>query len=89
MVKTLPPNAGGKGLIPGQRDKIPHASWPKKKKKKRNINNRSNIVTDSMKSFQMGHVKKKSFKKSLIECQSGITVLSIADTLLLGIQTQK
>ena len=57
MVKTSPPNPGGAGLIPAQRDKIPHASWPKKK----NINNRSNVVTDSMKSSQMGHVKKNIF----------------------------
>ena len=57
--------------------------------RKQNINNRSTIVTDSVKSFQMVHVKKKIFFKSLIECQSHKTVLSIADTLLLGIQTQK
>ena len=31
MVKTLPYNAGGAGLIPGQRAKIPHVSWTKKK----------------------------------------------------------
>ena len=37
MVKTSPPNAGGAGLIPGQRDKMPHTSWPKKKKKKKKI----------------------------------------------------
>ena len=29
MVKTLPSNAGGAGLIPGQGTKIPHASWSK------------------------------------------------------------
>ena len=28
MVKTLPSNAGGVGLIPGRGAKIPHA-WPK------------------------------------------------------------
>jgi len=61
VVKTSPPNAGGAGLIPGQGDKMPHTSWPKKKKKQ-NINYRSNIVTDSMKSFQMGHVKKNILK---------------------------
>ena len=33
VVKTLPYNAGGMGLIPGQEAKIPHAPWPKKKKK--------------------------------------------------------
>ena len=29
VVKTLPFNAEGVGLIPGQGAKIPHASWPK------------------------------------------------------------
>ena len=30
VVKTSPSNADGPGSIPGQRAKIPHASWPKK-----------------------------------------------------------
>ena len=29
MVKNLPSNAGGAGLIPGWGTKISHASWPK------------------------------------------------------------
>ena len=32
-VKALPSKAGGTGLIPTQGAKIPHASWPKTKKK--------------------------------------------------------
>ena len=32
VVKTLPSNAGGTGLIPGCETKIPNASWPKKPK---------------------------------------------------------
>ena len=28
VVKTLPSNAGGAGLIPGRGAEIPHASWP-------------------------------------------------------------
>ena len=32
VVKTLPSNAGGAGLIPGQGAKIPHALQPKKTK---------------------------------------------------------
>ena len=44
VVKTLPPNAGGGGSIPGWGAKIPHASWSKKKKK-----SRSTIVINSMK----------------------------------------
>ena len=31
VAKTLPPNAGGVGLTPGQGAKIPHALWPKSK----------------------------------------------------------
>ena len=32
VVKTSPSNAGGAGLIPGWRAKIPHASQPKAQK---------------------------------------------------------
>ena len=34
VVKTLPSNAGGVGLIPGWGTEIPHVSHPKKKKSK-------------------------------------------------------
>ena len=54
MVKTSPSNAG---LIPGQAAKIPHTSWPKNQNM-----NRSNIVTDSVKTLKMVHIK-KIFKK--------------------------
>ena len=33
VVRTSPSNAGGAGSNPGQEAKIPHVSWPKKKKK--------------------------------------------------------
>ena len=33
VIRTLPFNAGGTGLIPDWRTKIPHAFQPKKKKK--------------------------------------------------------
>ena len=48
VVKTLPSNAGGEGSIPGQGGKIPYASLPKNQRW-----NRSNIVTNSIKSFKM------------------------------------
>ena len=32
VVETLPSNAEGAGLIPGQGAKIPHVSWPQKSK---------------------------------------------------------
>ena len=32
MIKILPSNAGGEGSIPGQGDKMPHASWLKTNK---------------------------------------------------------
>jgi len=37
---------------------ILHASWPKNQ----NINNRSNIVTNSIKTFKMVNIKKKKKK---------------------------
>ena len=51
VVKTLPPSVGGAGLIPGQGAKTPHASWPKKPNKPQN---RSNIVTNSIKTKKHG-----------------------------------
>ena len=56
VAKTLPFSVGGS--IPGREAKIPHTSVSKnqniKKKKKR-----SNIVTDSIKTLKMVHIKKK------------------------------
>ena len=37
MVKTLPSKARGSDSVSGQGAKIPHASWPGKKKKTQNI----------------------------------------------------
>ena len=47
VVKTLSSSAKGVCLIPGQGVKIPLASWPKNQ----NMNNRSNIVTNSIKTL--------------------------------------
>ena len=60
VVKTLPSNARGVDLIPGQGVRIPHALWPKNQ----NINNRSNIVTNSTKTLKMVRIKRNLFKKS-------------------------
>ena len=59
MVKTSSDNAGGVGSIPGQGTKIPHALQPKTP----NLN-RSNIVTNSIKTFKMVHIL-KIFKNSM------------------------
>ena len=48
VVKTSSSNAGGAGSNPGQGAKIPHVSWPKAKTLKEK-ENRSNIVTNSIK----------------------------------------
>ena len=48
-VKTLPSNAMGVALIPGWGARIPHALWSKKQ----NVNNRSNIVTNSIRTIKM------------------------------------
>lgn len=58
MVKTSPSNVGGVGLTTDWRAKIPHASQPKRKteaKKKK----RSNIITDSIKTFKKWSTSKK------------------------------
>ena len=52
VVKTSPSNTGGADSIPGRGAKIPHASRPRNQ-------NRSNIVTNSIKTLKMVHVKKK------------------------------
>jgi len=39
VVKTLPSNAGGVGVIPGQEAKIPHASQPKNQNIKNTVTN--------------------------------------------------
>ena len=54
VVKTLPYNGEGAGSIPGQAAKIPHALWPKNQ----NIKNRSKIVTNSIKTLKIVHMKK-------------------------------
>ena len=55
VVKTSPSSAEGTGLIPGREAKISHASQPKIQ----NINNRSNIVINSIKTLKMGHIDLK------------------------------
>ena len=58
MVKILPSNARGTGLIPGQRAKIPHASQPENQNiKQKEYCNKFN------EDFKNGRHKKKSFKK--------------------------
>ena len=54
VAKTLPPNAGGVSLTPGQGAKIPHALWPKNQniKRKQHYN--------KLKTLEMVHIKKKS-----------------------------
>ena len=59
MVKTLPSRAGGAGSIPGRGTKMPHASQPKNQ----NLKNRSNIVTNSIKTLKMVHIKKIKIKE--------------------------
>ena len=54
MVQTSPSDMGVVCSIPGQGVKIPHVLWPKNQ----NINNRSNIVTNSIKTLKVVLVKK-------------------------------
>ena len=57
MVKISPSNVGGAGSIPDGGAKIPHASRPK------NIKNRSNIVTNSIKTLKKNGPSQKNLKK--------------------------
>ena len=63
MVETLPFNAGDMGSVSGQEAKIPHVLLPKHQ----NINNRSNIVTNSIKTLKMVHIQKKSILKKVLK----------------------
>ena len=70
MTKTLPSRAGGEVLIPGQAAKNQLAL----QLKNQNISNRSNIVTYSMKTFKMVHIKKKIKKRgSLLRFKREVT----------------
>ena len=60
MVKTSLSNTGDAGSIPGWGIKIPHSSRPKNQSI-----NRSNIVSDSIKTLKMVRIKKK--KKKLLK----------------------
>ena len=58
VVKTLPSNAGGVGLIPGQRNKLPHASWPKNQ----NIKQKQYCNKFNKDLKKMVHIKKIKIK---------------------------
>ena len=64
VVEISPSSSGSVGSIPGQEAKISHASQLKNPK----TSNRSKIVTNSMKTLKMVHIKKKR-KKSLKQQQ--------------------
>ena len=61
MVRTSPSSAGSAGSAPDQRGEIPQVS----QSKNQNINNRGSVVTNSIKTLQMVHIKKKK-KKDVI-----------------------
>ena len=56
MVRTSPSNAGGAGMIAGQRAKIPHALWPKNQ----NIKKKKRYCNKFNKDFKNGPHQKKS-----------------------------
>ena len=59
MVGTSPSSAGSTGSIPARGAKIPHALRPKNQNMKQ-----KNIVTNSIKTLKMVHIKKNLWKKS-------------------------
>ena len=57
MAKTSPSNVGCVDSTPGQGAKMPHALQPKNQ-------NRNNIVTNSIKTLRIVHIKKKILKET-------------------------
>ena len=70
----VPSSAGGEDSVPGWRAKIPHASWPKNQ----NMKNRSNIVTNSIKTLKWSTFLKKklSLKNNRNEIYLGSRALN-------------
>ena len=62
---SLPSDVEGEGSIPGGEAKIAHALQQKKKKKKNKLKtqNRSNIITNSIKTLKMIQIEKKKKKR--------------------------
>ena len=52
VVKTSPSNTGDADSVPGQRAKVTYSSG-------QNTQNRRNIVTNSIKTFKMVHIKEE------------------------------
>ena len=74
MVKTSPSSAGRVGPMPGQEAKIPQASWSKTQ----NISNRRSLVSSSIKTLKIVHIKKifkckKKKKERLRSVAAGAT----------------
>ena len=63
VAETPHSSAGGVGSIPDQGAKTPHASWPKKQ----NLNSRSKIVTNSIKTFKKWSTSKKALRKESLQ----------------------
>ena len=57
-------------MIPGQEAKIPHVSWPKNQI----IKNRSNIVTNSIKTLKMVHIKNNNNLKKIFKTKQNRVV---------------
>ena len=70
VLKTWPSGAGGVDSIPGWRARIPHVLGPKQTNKQ---TNRSSIVTNSLKTLKMVHIK-KSLSWVTMCCSSWLTL---------------
>ena len=69
MVKSSPSNAKGAGSISGREAGVPHASGPKKKKNNGKTQNRSNIVTNSLRLYKWAtskNIKKKKKRNEIV-----------------------
>ena len=63
LVMNLPRNSGGVGLIGELRSHMPHGQKTK-------TYNRSNIVTNSVKTLKMVHIKKSPLKNSICKLKN-------------------
>ena len=91
VIKTSLSSLGGASLIPCQGARILHASQPKKNQptnKNQNINNRSNIVTNSIKTLKMVHIKQNKAKRERVILKTG-TCWNLWETAALGLRLGK
>ena len=84
VVKTLHLDSGGVSSVSGWGTKIPHASWSKDQ-------NRRSIITNSLKTLKMVHIKKKLKKMKDLQkvkpLKGGVEVINSALAIFSSVQS--